>query len=49
MADYRFHLDTLRAQAEAWECAIDAYVLMGNHVHLLLTPARADFLLVFFA
>lgn len=42
VADYRFYLDTLRAQAEAWECAIHAYVLMSNHVHLLLTPARAD-------
>ncbi len=23
-------------------CAIHAYALMGNHLHLLLTPARAD-------
>jgi len=30
----------LRAISERHRCAIHAYVLMGNHAHLLLTPAR---------
>lgn len=30
------------AAAEKSGCSIHAYVLMSNHVHLLLTPARAD-------
>ena len=34
---------------ERFDWVLHAYVLMGNHVHLLLTPARADFPLVFFA
>src|SRR6184192_2440520 len=36
--DYQRYLDTLRQMAEKFECAIHAYVLMTNHVHLLLTP-----------
>ena len=32
----------LGRQAAASECAVHAYVLMGNHVHLLVTPQRAD-------
>lgn len=35
-------LALLRGALERFECALHAYVLMGNHVHLLLTPARAD-------
>jgi putative transposase len=37
--DRRRYLDTLREQSEKHGCAIHAYVLMTNHVHLLLTPA----------
>ncbi len=40
--DCRRYLDTLREQAEKHGCAIHAYVLMTNHVHLLLTPMRED-------
>ena len=40
--DYRKYLDTLKEQAHKFGCAIHAYVLMTNHVHLLLTPARQD-------
>ena len=36
------YLHWLRGYAERFECAVHAYVLMGNHVHLLFTPARAD-------
>lgn len=37
-ADYRFYLDKLKAAAAKHGCAIHAYVLMTNHVHLLMTP-----------
>ncbi len=40
--DYRFYLHCLQAAAEREGCAIHAYVLMSNHVHLLVTPALAD-------
>src|SRR5262245_26965920 len=41
-ADYRFFLEKLRASAEKHGCAIHAYVLMTNHVHLLVTPHEAN-------
>jgi len=40
--DYRFYLDQLRQCAQRAGCAVHAYVLMTNHVHLLLTPREAD-------
>jgi len=36
--DCAAYLDWLRRAAEKHNCAIHAYVLMTNHVHLLLTP-----------
>lgn len=36
------YLERLRAAALGLECPVHAYVLMGNHVHLLVTPARAN-------
>ena len=41
-ADYPFYLQYLQEFALKFGCAIHAYVLMTNHIHLLLTPARAD-------
>lgn len=38
--DYQTYLDDLRQGAERYGCAVHAYVLMTNHVHLLLTPAE---------
>jgi putative transposase len=38
--DYRFYLNTLKQQADKFGCAVHAYVLMTNHVHLLLTPLQ---------
>jgi len=35
------YLQALAACARDCECAVHAYVLMHNHVHLLVTPARA--------
>lgn len=37
-ADYQAYLNWLGEYAERYSCAIHAYVLMTNHVHLLITP-----------
>ena len=41
-SDFRNYLDWLHEYAVASECLIHAYVLMTNHVHLLLTPTNAS-------
>src|SRR5438874_1440851 len=38
--DRHAFLSLLARSASAERCALHAYVLMQNHVHLLLTPAR---------
>jgi putative transposase len=40
--DYPFYLSELKASAEQFGVAIHAYVLMTNHVHLLVTPEAAQ-------
>jgi putative transposase len=40
-SDYLVYLAHLRQLAEKYECAVHAYCLMTNHVHLLLTPGTA--------
>ncbi len=40
--DYLEYLRCLKQAADSCGCAVHAYVLMTNHVHLLLTPARDD-------
>lgn len=40
--DYRRYRGWLAEAATANGCAIHAYVFMTNHVHLLVTPPRAD-------
>lgn len=37
-ADYRSYCQELREAACKHDCAVHAYVLMTNHVHLLVTP-----------
>ena len=37
-ADCRLYLDTLKEACERFACHVHAYVLMTNHVHLLMTP-----------
>jgi putative transposase len=37
-ADYLFYLEKLTDAANTHQCDIHAYVLMTNHVHLLVTP-----------
>jgi putative transposase len=38
--DYRNYLHWLKEYARKSECAVHAYVLMNDHVHLLVTPSR---------
>ena len=40
--DYRFYLYQLEELARRFECGVHAYVLMTNHVHLLITPSETD-------
>lgn len=37
-ADYRFYLEKLLTACKKHDCQLHAYVLMTNHVHLLMTP-----------
>jgi putative transposase len=39
--DYRCYLHWLSEALTKTECRLHAYVLMTNHVHLLLTPRKA--------
>ena len=41
-ADYQTMLDLLEENASKFNVAIHAYVLMGNHFHLLATPETAN-------
>ena len=41
-SDYIRYLDTLRILSEQFHCRVHAYVLMTNHVHLLVTPETHD-------
>jgi putative transposase len=41
-ADYELYLTLLQVLAAKFDCALHAYCLMTNHVHLLLTPLQAD-------
>ncbi|MEK7207753.1 MAG: transposase [Pseudomonadota bacterium] len=40
--DYRFYLDSLKDASSRYGCRVHAYVLMTNHVHLLLTPEAVE-------
>ena len=40
--DYQLYLDLLRKHCTEAEVGIWAWVLMPNHVHLILTPRDAD-------
>ena len=41
-ADYQFYLEKLQQACDKHECNIHAYVLMTNHVHLLITPQTEE-------
>ena len=36
--DYQFYLESLQDACKKYQCNVHAYVLMSNHVHLLMTP-----------
>lgn len=40
--DYRHYLDCLREACACHQCQVHAYVLMVNHVHLLVTPCQPN-------
>ena len=40
--DYQCYLHWLKEGADKYGCAIHAYALITNHVHLLVSPSRAD-------
>ncbi len=40
--DYRYYLARLKEQAKKHLCEVHAYVLMTNHVHLLVTPKKTE-------
>ncbi|NOQ36393.1 MAG: transposase [Methylococcaceae bacterium] len=40
--DYLVYLRCLKESSDKYGCHIHAYVLMTNHVHLLLTPEKSD-------
>jgi len=40
--DYQFYLEKLLKACNKHNCDIHAYVLMTNHVHLLITPHKKD-------
>lgn len=40
--DYRKYLNILTEYAEKFDCAIHAYVLMTNHIHILATPTEKE-------
>jgi putative transposase len=40
--DYHCYLHWLQKSAVDWRCSIHAYVLMTNHVHLLVTPEQPE-------
>lgn len=41
-SDYRRYLALLHESSVKYRCQIHAYVLMTNHVHLLMTPETSD-------
>ena len=40
--DYRHYLELLNTACRARECVLHAYVLMTNHIHLLMTPSTPE-------
>ncbi len=40
--DYEFYLEKLKDACDKHDCDLHAYVLMTNHIHLLITPNKID-------
>lgn len=41
-ADYQFYLEKLKLACDKHHCQLHAFVLMTNHVHLLITPQEEE-------
>jgi putative transposase len=41
-SDYLVYLAHLRHLSDKYDCAVHAYCLMTNHVHILMTPSTAE-------
>ncbi len=41
-ADYQFYLEKLKQACDKHQCDLHAYVLMTNHVHLLMESMGSD-------
>ena len=41
-ADYRYYLEKLKQACDKHQCDVHAYVLMTNHVHLLISPQKEN-------
>jgi putative transposase len=39
--DYRLYLELMQEAADKYDCHVHAYVLMTNHVHMLVTPQQS--------
>lgn len=46
--DYLEYLRILKSMADKYQCQVHAYVLMTNHVHLLITPLCQNSISLFF-
>ncbi len=40
--DYQYYLDCLKDAVDRYQVQVHAYVLMTNHVHLLMTPGKEE-------
>jgi len=40
--DYQFYLECLRDASQRFGVSIHSYVLMTNHVHILMTPEQQN-------
>jgi len=40
--DYQYYLEKLKKACDKHDCDIHAYVLMTNHIHLLITPKKKE-------
>jgi putative transposase len=40
--DYQFYIDCMQDACERYHVAVHAYVLMTNHLHLLMSPENVD-------
>ena len=42
-SDYQVYIGWLKESLEKYECVLHTYVLMTNHIHLLVMPQEKEF------